>query len=70
MSLIEQTIVNQVTIIPKTKTAQVQWSDQIVKDDEVIAENYRRKAYSENQKEEFLYEVDNAEFYVKALGWL
>lgn len=69
MALIEQRVLKQVSVLPSTKTIEVQWSDQIIKDESVISEKYHRKAYSEKQKEEFLAEVEGAASYITAVGW-
>lgn len=69
MEIIEKKIVSQVNILPFSNTVNVQWSNQILKDDIVIAETYTRKAYSKEQKEEFLDEVENAESYINPLKW-
>lgn len=69
MALIEQRVLKQVSVLPISKTIDVQWADQIVKDGSVISEQYHRKSYSEKQKDEFLIEVDNAASYVSAVGW-
>lgn len=69
MALIEQRVLKQISVLPLSKTIDVQWEDQIVKDGSVISEQYHRKAYSEKQKDEFLAEVENAAPYVAAVGW-
>jgi hypothetical protein len=69
MALIEQRVLKQISVLPLSKTIDVQWADQIVKDGTVISEQYHRKAYSANQKDEFLAEVESAAFYVSAVGW-
>ena len=69
MALTEQRILKQVSILPAQNAMNVQWANQICRDDEVIAETYERKAYTADQKVEFLAEVEGAEAYVDALGW-
>jgi hypothetical protein len=69
MALSENRILKSVDIQLTTKTANVLWSDQILRDGEVITEANHRKAYTEDQKDEFLAEVDGAENYLSALGW-
>lgn len=69
MALIEQRILNQVTTLPNQSAIQVQWANQILRDDEVISQTYERKAYMQEQKEEFLAEVEGAEGYVAIMGW-
>lgn len=69
MALIEQRILKQISVLPASKTVDVQWADQIVKDGSVISEQYHRKAYSEKQKDEFLAEVEGASKYLNILEW-
>ncbi len=69
MALTEQRILKQVSILPSQSAVNVQWADQILRDGEVISENFHRKAYTVEQKEEFLVEVEEAASYVTALGW-
>jgi hypothetical protein len=69
MALTEQRILNQVTHLPQQNAVNVQWANQILRDGEVISEQYERKAYTADQLAEFLAEVDNAEAYATAYGW-
>ena len=69
MALTEQRILKTVTIKPTQQAIEVQHADQILRDGEVISEQYHRKAYSVEQKAEFLAEVEGAETYVTAAGW-
>ena len=69
MALTEQRILSQVTTLPAQSAANVQWSNQILRDGEVVSETFERKAYTAEQKAEFLAEVEGAENYITALGW-
>lgn len=69
MSLYEKRVLSQVSILPQNAAINVQWSNQIIKDGQVISETYERKAYTQEQKSEFLTEVENAESYIAAIGW-
>lgn len=69
MSIIEDKIISQVNFLPAASTINVQWANRILKDGVVIAETYERKAYAQDQKAEFLVEVDNAATYISVLGW-
>lgn len=69
MALTEQRILKQVTILPNQSAANVQWANQILRDGELVTESYERKAYSVDQKAEFLAEVENAAQYMAAIGW-
>ena len=69
MALTEQRILNQVTTLTAQGAVNVQWADQILRDGEVISQTFHRKAYTEEQKAEFLAEVEGAAAYVAALGW-
>ena len=69
MALSEQRILKQVTVLAQQSAANVQWANQILKDGEVIAETFERKAYTSDQKADFLAEVEGAASYITVLGW-
>lgn len=69
MALSEQTILTQVTVLPTQAAINVQWTNQILRDGEVISETYHRKAYTQEQQAEFESEVTGAAAYVTAAGW-
>lgn len=65
----EQRILKSVQILSQQSAVNVQWANQILRDDEVISEQYERKAYTQEQKDSFLEEVEGAENYINILGW-
>jgi hypothetical protein len=65
----EVRILSQVTHLPAADAVNVQWTNQVLKDDIVLSSTYERKAYTKDQKAEFLAEVDNAQAYITAFGW-
>lgn len=69
MALTEKTIIKQVSVLPAQSAINVQWANQVLRDDEVISETYHRKAYTKEQQAEFEAEVTNAGAYVAAVGW-
>lgn len=69
MTLTEQRILKSVQILPAQSAVNVQWSDQVMRGDEIIAETYRRKTYTQDQKAEFVAEVEGAQNYAEVLGW-
>lgn len=69
MALTEQRILKQIAILPAQNAVNVQWADQILRDEEVVSETLHRKAYTQEQAAEFLAEVEGAEAYMSALGW-
>lgn len=69
MALTEQKTLTQVTILAQQASVNVQWANRILRDGELVAESYERKAYSVDQKAEFLAEVEGAENYITAMGW-
>jgi len=69
MAFTEQTILNQITVLPAQSAIQVQWANQVLRDNEVISETYHRKAYMKEQQAEFEAEVTGAAAYVTAAGW-
>jgi hypothetical protein len=70
MALTEQTILKQITVLPAQSAINVQWANQVLRDDEVISETYHRKAYTKEQQAEFEAEVTGAGAYVTAVGWV
>jgi len=69
MSLTENTIIKQVSVLPAQNAINVQWANQILKDGEVISEQYHRKAYGPGQRAEFEAEVEGAAGYVGLINW-
>lgn len=69
MALTEQRILNQVTVLPNANAINVQWADQILRDGEVIQQQYHRKAYGSGQQAEFEAEVEGASAYVNLIDW-
>lgn len=69
MALTEQRVLSQVTVLPESGTINVQWADQILRDGEVISQSYHRKAYTADQSDEFVAEVEGAAAYIQAAGW-
>jgi hypothetical protein len=69
MALTEQKILASVDIQPKTSTVQVRWDNLVLRDGEIISRVPHRKAYMQEQKAEFLVEVEGAAAYVTAMGW-
>ena len=69
MALTEQKVLKQVSVLPQQNAVNVQWANQILRDGEVISEQFERKAYTAEQKDEFLAEVTGAQFACDALGW-
>lgn len=69
MALSEKRVLSQVTLLPSSNTINVQWSDQILRDGDVISQSYIRKAYTQDQRAEFEAEVEGAAGYITAIGW-
>jgi len=69
MALTEKTIIKQVAVLPEQSAINVQWANQVLRDDEIISETYQRKAYTKEQQAEFEAEVTGAAAYVTAAGW-
>jgi hypothetical protein len=69
MALTEQRILNQITVLPNANAINVQWADQILRDGEVISEQYHRKAFGPGQQSEFEAEVEGAAAYVGLVNW-
>ena len=69
MPLTEKTIINSITVMPEQNCIQVQWSNQILRDGEVISQQYHRKAYGAGQRAEFEAEVEGAASYAELIDW-
>jgi hypothetical protein len=69
MAIIEQKVLSQVNALPNLQVFNVQWTNEVIKDGEIIASTYERKCYAIEQKDEFLVEVTGAVDYAKAIGW-
>jgi len=69
MALTEQKVLKSVQILSQQSAVNVQWANQILRDDEIISEQYERKAYTADQYHEFLAEVEGADAYIAVLGW-
>lgn len=70
MALSEQKILKSVNVLPAAQAIEVQWSNQILRNDVVISETYSRCAYGADQKEQFLSDVPNGQPYIDAVGWV
>ena len=69
MALTEERVLGSVQILPQQLAVNVEWHDLIKRDGEVISKTNHNKAYTSDQKDEFLAEVEGAENYIGALGW-
>ena len=65
----EQRILKQVTVLASQSAVNVQWGNQVLKDGELLTETFERKAYTSDNKADFLAEVEGAAGYVEILGW-
>lgn len=69
MVLTEERVLGSVQVLIQQSAANVEWHDLIKRDGEVISKSNHNKAYTADQKADFLAEVEGAEVYVTALGW-
>jgi hypothetical protein len=69
MALTEQRVLKSVQVLSQQSAVNVQWASQIWRGDELVTETYERKAYTADQKDDFLAEVEGAEAYIAVLGW-
>ena len=69
MALTERRILKQVSVLPELGAVNVQWSDQVLRDDVVIAETLFRRSYDKTHRDAFLSEVEGASAYLSALAW-
>ena len=69
MALTEKTYVREVSVKPASNSIDVLWVTEVKRGEEVISEQFSRKAYSGVQRAEFEAEVDGAANYVNLIGW-
>ena len=69
MALTEERVLGSVQVLTQQSAVNVEWHDLIKRDGEVISKSNHNKAYTVDQKADFLAEVEGAEAYVAALGW-
>ncbi len=69
MALTESKILAEVSLLPAQNAINVRWDNIIKRDDEVISRQPHRKAYTVEQKDEFLAEVEDGQQYATAIGW-
>lgn len=69
MTIIENRVLKEVAVLPQQQAVNVQWANQIIKDDIVISETYERKAYTVEDKNDFMVEVESADKYLDIIGW-
>ena len=69
MALTEQRILKSITVNVDSNTISVQHADQVLRDGEVISEQFHRKAYAAEQQEEFEAEVTDAAKYIGLITW-
>lgn len=58
-----------VQVVYEIPALNVQWANQILKDDEVLNEALERKAYTVDNVLDFVNEVDGARLYLPIVGW-
>lgn len=69
MALTESTILASVNINHTAPSIEVRWDNIIKRGEEVISRIPHRKAYSQEQLQDFLSEVDGGENYVGLIQW-
>lgn len=69
MALTESTVLAQVNLNLTANAIEVRWDNIIERDGNQISRVPHRKAYSADQKSEFLAEVEGGQQYVDAIGW-
>lgn len=69
MALLEQKILKSVEVVTTQNCINVCWENQILRDEEIISAVPHRCAYMQEQKEQFLSEVEGGQAYADILGW-
>lgn len=69
MALTEGKKLVKVALLLDSQTIDVKWENQIFRDGELISSIPHCKAYSAEQKDDFLTEVDGAAEYIRSINW-
>lgn len=69
MALAEEKILAAVEIILEQGLISVKWLNRIKRGETVISEIPHRRVFAQQEKEEFLLEVEGGEAYTSLLGW-
>ena len=69
MAFSERVIIKSISVQLETDCINVMWSHQVLKDEDVIHEVFRRKAYTSDKGYEFMTEVEGWEPYIAIMGW-
>jgi hypothetical protein len=69
MAYSEKTVLSCVSVLPESNTIDVRWTNQVLRDAEVISETYIRRSFSAFEKPALIAEVENGVSYASALGW-
>jgi len=79
MALTEEKVLANVEVCVKESAIQVKWVNRILRDREVISQVPHRCAYSQDQKDQFVTDIENpgnggtpgmAAPYIAAVGWV
>jgi hypothetical protein len=69
MALAESTVLASVNLNITSNAIEVRWDNLIQRDGEIISRVPHRKAYNQDQKSEFLAEVEGGQAYADAMDW-
>lgn len=70
MELIEKKLLAEVSIHHANNMILVRWDNCIFKGEECISRIPHRKCYSQEKIAEFRDEIENAQTYIDAIGWV
>lgn len=71
MALSEQRVIKKIEVLVQDNTIQVQWADQILRDEDVVSETYHRQAFAPADKDLFIAALgEMAHGYINAAGWV
>lgn len=63
-------VLKSIEVLPQANVVQVLWEVNIVEDGEVLTSSNHRGAYSSNEKDKFIAEVEGAEKYLGLIEWI
>ena len=69
MSLTESKILAEVALLPQLNSINVRWDNIIMRDEEVVSRIPHRCTYGQEQKAQFMFDVEDSDKYIEAMGW-
>ena len=65
----EQKVLTSINYKPEFNTVEVSWANKVFRDAILIANTIERKAYNQDQKDQFISEVEGGNAFSESYGW-